>query len=52
MAVRAADAGETFLQIAALEKGGHAALDDRPPEAVLSLKTLIVDLLKYLVMLH
>lgn len=31
-AVRAADAGQAFVQIAAFEKGGHGALDDRPPE--------------------
>jgi len=44
VAVGAADAGKTFLQIAALEKGGHAAVDHRSPEAVLGLKLLVVDL--------
>ena len=44
MAVRAADAGETLLQIAALEKGGHATRDHRSPEAVLGLKLLVVPL--------
>ena len=29
-----------------LEKGRHGALDDRPPEAVLGLKPLVVDLLE------
>jgi hypothetical protein len=51
MAVRAADARETFLQIAALEKGGHAAVDHRPPEAVLGLKLLVVGLLEGVKML-
>ena len=45
-AVRAADAGEALVQIAALEKGRHGALDDRPPEAVLGLESLVVDLLE------
>jgi hypothetical protein len=45
-AVAAADAGEAALQIAALQKGRHAALDDRPPEAVLGLIPLVVDLLE------
>ena len=44
LAVGAADPSKTFLQIAALEKGRHAALDDRSPEAVLGLKPLVVDL--------
>ena len=39
VAVRAADAGEALVQIAAVEKGRHGALDDRPPEAVLGLET-------------
>ena len=46
MAVRTADAGETFLQIAAREKGGHAAVDHRSPEAVLGLKLLVVDMVE------
>ena len=45
-AVRAADAGEALVQIAALEKGRHGVLDDRPPEAVLGLESLVVDLLE------
>ena len=45
-AVRASHAGDAFVQIAALEKSGHGALDQRPPEAVPSLKTLVVDLLE------
>jgi len=46
MAVGAADPCKTFLQVAALEKGSHAAVDDRSPEAVLGLKLLVVDLAK------
>jgi hypothetical protein len=46
LAVRASNPGKTFLQIPTLEKGGHGALNDRPPETVLGLKTLIVDLLE------
>jgi hypothetical protein len=34
-AVGAADAGETLVQVAALEKRRHRAFDDRAPEAVL-----------------
>ena len=45
-AIGAADAGETLMQVAALEEGRHAALDDRPPDPVLGLKPTIVDLLK------
>jgi hypothetical protein len=51
LAVRAADAGEALVQIAALEKGPHGALDDRAPEAVLGRKPLVVDLLEGLEML-
>ena len=51
VAVRAADAGEALVQVAALEKGRHGALDDRPPEAVLGRKPLVVDLLEGLEML-
>ena len=46
VAVRAADAGEAFVQVAALEEGLHAVLDDRAPEAVLGRKPLVVDLLE------
>ena len=35
-----------WLQIAALQIGRHAPLDDRPPEAVLGLIPLVVDLLE------
>jgi hypothetical protein len=39
--------------IAAVEKGAHGTLDDRPPEAVLGLKTLVVDALEGLeVLIH
>jgi hypothetical protein len=34
------------VEIAALEKGRYGARHDRPPEAVLALKPLVVDLLK------
>ena len=44
LAVGAANAGKTSLQIAALEKGGHRLLDDRPPVPVLVLITLVIDL--------
>ena len=43
MAVRAADAGEALVQVAAAEKGRHRPLDDRPPVAVLRLEPLVVD---------
>jgi hypothetical protein len=46
VAVRAADSGETLVQIAALQEGRHGALDDRPPETILGLKSLVVDLLE------
>ena len=46
IAVGAANPRKTFLQIAALEKGGHATLDHRSPEAVLGLKLFVVDLAK------
>jgi len=36
-AVRASNAGEPFVQIAALEKGRDRLLDDRSPEPVLRL---------------
>jgi len=35
LAVWAADAGEALVQIAALEKGRHGAIDNRPPESVM-----------------
>ena len=41
--VRAAHAGEAVMQVAAVEKGRHGTLDDRPPKAVLGLKALVVD---------
>jgi hypothetical protein len=50
-AVRAADAGEALVQVAALQKCLHRAFDDRAPEAVLSRKPLVVDLLESLEML-
>ena len=42
-AISAANTGEAFVQIAAGEKGRDGSLDDRPPEAVLGLKPLVVD---------
>jgi hypothetical protein len=51
LAVGTADAGEALVQITALEKGRHGALDDRPPEAVLGLKTFVVESLEGLKML-
>ena len=50
-AIRAAGAGEALLQVAALQKGRHAALDDGTPESVLGRKPLVVDLLEGLEML-
>jgi len=44
--VGAANSIKPFLQIAALEKGCHRLFDDRPPEPVLGLITLVVDLLE------
>ena len=46
VAVRAADAGEALVQIAAQEKGRHATLHDRALEAALGRKPLVVDLLE------
>jgi len=46
LAVGAANSGEALLQIAALQKGRHRLLDDRPPVTVLGLITLVVDLLE------
>jgi hypothetical protein len=51
VAIRAADPGEAFVQVAALEEGLHALLDDRAPESVLGGKPLVVDLLEGLEML-
>jgi hypothetical protein len=49
--VRATHSSKTFLQIPALEKGFHRALDHRAPEAVLALKPFIVDLTEEVKML-
>jgi hypothetical protein len=46
VAVRAADAGEALVQVAALEKGRHGAFHDRAPEALLGRKPLVIDLLE------
>ena len=46
LAVGAADASESFLQIAALEKRRHRLFDDRPPIAIPGLMTLVADLLE------
>ena len=51
LAVGAANSSKPFLQIAALEKGRHRLFDDRPPVAILSLITLVVDLLEGVKML-
>ena len=51
LAVWAADAGEALVQIA-LEKGGHGAIDNRPPESVLGLIPLVVNLLEGRDFLH
>ena len=51
VAVGTADAGEALVQVAALEEGLHAVLDDRAPEAVLGRKPLVVDLLEGVEML-
>jgi hypothetical protein len=51
LAIRATNAGEALVQIPTLVKGGHRALDDGPPESVLGLKPLVVDLLEGLKML-
>ena len=51
LTVGAANSGEAFLQIAALEKGGHRLLDDRSPESVLVLITLVIDLAERVKML-
>lgn len=46
LTVLAANSSEPFLQIAALEKGGHRLLYDRPPVAILGLIAIVVDLLE------
>jgi hypothetical protein len=51
VAVGAADAGEAFVQVAALQKSLRRALDDRAPETVLGRKPLVIDLLEGLEML-
>jgi len=51
LAVRAANSGEAFLQIATLQKGSHGAVQQRSPEAVLGLKLLVVDLAEAVKML-
>ncbi len=50
-AVPAADAREALLQIAALQESPHGMVDDRTPEAILTLITLVVHLLKRVKML-
>ena len=47
----AANSREAFLQIATLKIGCHRLFDDRPPETVLGLITLVVDLLEGVKML-
>ena len=51
LAVRAANSSKPFLQIPTLKKGRHRLLDDRPPETVLGLISLVVDLLERVKML-
>ncbi len=46
LAVGTAQAGEAVVKIAAFEKGRQPALDNRPPEAVVGLIALGVDLLE------
>jgi hypothetical protein len=50
-AILAAYSGKTFLEIPALEKGGHRAPDNRAPETVLALKPFVVGLLERVKML-
>jgi len=47
----AANPGKALFEISTLEKGRHGTFDDRPPEAVLGLKPLVVHLLEGLKML-
>jgi len=46
LAVGAANSGEAFLQVAALQKSLHRLLDDPAPETILGLIALVVDLLE------
>ena len=46
LAVCAAHPGKTFLEISTLEEGSNRMFDDRPPEAVLGLISLVVNLLE------
>jgi hypothetical protein len=46
VAIGPADAAEILVQVATLEEGPHATLDDRAPEAILGRKPLVVDLLE------
>ena len=46
LAVGTTNSGEAFLQIAALEKSSHRLFDDGPPETILGLIALVVDLLE------
>ena len=51
VAVGAANPRKAFFQIATFEKGSHAPIDHRSPEAVLGLKALVIDLVEDLKML-
>ena len=51
MAVGTANPSKAFFQIATYEKGSHAPIDHRSPEAVLGLKSLAIDLAERLKML-
>lgn len=51
LAVGAANSGESFVQIAALEKGCHRLLDNWPKVTVRGLISLVVDLLEGVKML-
>ena len=51
VAVGAANPRKAFFQIATFEKGSHAPIDHRSPEAVLGLKSLVIDLAERLKML-
>jgi len=45
-AVRAANPGESLLEISTLEESRNRAVDNRPPVAILSLETLAINLPK------
>src|SRR5580658_8654365 len=45
-AVAAADADKAVMQVATLQKGRHRALDDRPPETILGLIAIRINLLE------